>query len=313
MPQQMPAAAPQVPATSAAGAGAASGSTPLTPAVQPIDTYVSRATRIRAQIADATGDKRGKAQAEARDLCTKLMATTAAQVGVGWVVGASDDLMLVVSNCIGLALLPRNAQLHPPDAPQPPASQHVFAHGDIPWSKRWAWIGDPLRAVQEFGQHIGHPIVAIACDEKLAAEGVNVTVEKIIQPPAAETRMVGGANRDAVIDPERSERIREAQTISALHDIVELPSAASLSDVKPDPHRPNILYNEVTLAPAVSVEHHIATWKAFCEHQIAITEYALRRQDDLNGARNRASDYIYWAWNLAACDELEHINTGVTR
>jgi drug/metabolite transporter (DMT)-like permease len=38
-----------------------------------------------------------------------------------------------------------------------------------------------------------------------------------------------------VIDPERSEQIREAQTITALHDITELPGAASSSDVKPHP------------------------------------------------------------------------------
>ena len=287
-----PAAPPSAPvaATSGVSAGAI-GPPPMT-----------RAEVVRRNIAKATGDSRGRVASEARALCAALHAATRSRPELLWCVGARVNGLLVVSNNIGLGWLPVNVRLPRPDGSML-ASQHVFAHGEVPWQIRREWISHPVTAVKAWALHTGEPLVVVAGFEQAvgADDVINIEFHRItpdeLPPPPPAGQMIGGIERLEVVNPELAADSRD-KSIEAL--VSMLPSAVDPTAPAPDPAHTSDLWLNVTLSlnTELTTDHRIAAWHAFCEDQLAGAEDNLRHAATPDNARAAFSDHAYWRWNL---------------
>lgn len=266
---------------------------------------LSSRERRSAYVAAKTGDKVGKVASDARVLCGQLMATTRKRPGVQWVVGGSLDETLIVANNIGLGWMPSNARLYG----GPDQLMHAFVDGDIDLMVRRDWVGDPLRAVRECGALTGHPITMLAVDPYVSTEGVDLSAMSVeqaeIMPQNSGTDdMRGGRTRTGVVDPTFAQRINAEKEVAPIVRLM-LPGAGHESaDRKPSGKVTGALWNSVITDAMVSVDHHLKAWQRFCEDQLAVSSYELRRQEQVFAAKERAEDYAYWEWNLAVLGQL---------
>lgn len=273
--------------------------------VNAMPPMLSSRERRSAYVAAKTGDKVGKVASDARVLCGQLMATTRKRPGVQWVVGGSLDEVLIVANNIGLGWMPSNARLF--DGPE--KIMHAFVDGDIDLMVRRDWVGDPLRAVRECGALTGHPITMLAVDPYVSTDGVDLSAMSVeqaeIMPQNSGTDdMRGGRTRTGVVDPAFAQRINAEKEVAPIVRLM-LPGAGHESaDRKPSGKVTGALWNSVITDAMVSVDHHLRAWQRFCEDQLAVASYELRRQEQVFAAKERAEDYAYWEWNLGALGEL---------
>lgn len=273
--------------------------------VNAMPPMLSSRERRSAYVAAKTGDKVGKVASDARVLCGQLMATTRKRPGVQWVVGGSLDETLIVANNIGLGWMPSNARLYG----GPDQLMHAFVDGDIDLVVRRDWVGDPLRAVRECGALTGHPITMLAVDPYVSTEGVDLSAMSVeqaeIMPQNSGTDdMRGGRTRTGVVDPTFAQRINAEKEVAPIVRLM-LPGAGHESaDRKPSGKVTGALWNSVITDAMVSVDHHLKAWQRFCEDQLAVASYELRRQEQVFAAKERAEDYAYWEWNLAVLGQL---------
>ncbi len=276
--------------------------------VNAVPPMLSAREHRSAYVAARTGDRVGKLASDVRQLCGQLMATTRNRPGVQWVVGGSlsgADQVLIVANNIGLGWMPSNARLF--DGPE--NVMHAFVDGDIDLLVRRDWVGDPLRAVRECGRLTGHPITALAVDPYVNREGVDLSAMSVevadISPQNSGTDdMRGGRTRAGVVDPAFAKQIDDCKEVAPIVRLI-LPGAGHESaDRKPSNKVTSALWNSVITDAMVSVDHHLQAWQRFCEDQLAVAAYKLRRQEQVWEAKDRAEDYVYWEWNLAALGQL---------
>ena len=229
-----------------------------------------------------------------------------------WCVGARANGLLVVSNNIGLGWLPVNVRLPRPDGSML-ASQHVFAHGEVPWSIRREWIcasgdggGRPGRCTlvsrSSCWRASSRPSVQ---DDVNNVEFHRITPDELPPPPPA-GQMIGGIERLEVVNPELTADIRD-KSMEAL--VSMLPSAADPTAPAPDPAHTSDLWLNVTLSlnTELTTDHRIAAWHAFCEDQLVGAEDNLRHAETPDGARAAFSDHAYWWWNLEQLQQEQSV------
>lgn len=275
-------------------------------------------------MAKLTRNTHGEVSSEARRLVAALTAATRAKPGgVVWCIGCRRDDergdTLVVASNIGLAWLPARVGF------QIDRVHHVHADGQsIPWGMRRWWVGDPIRAITEFGRHTpGNPIsVLVGMAEVFAGHDLLGGVDReIVTPemlPDVTIGPIGAQDRLRMIDPalkddlfgrRDSQRSAAAPTATAL--VTRLPEGGSSAVfAKPDPQRSEQLWNAVVYASIaqagapsaggqrVPPDQHIDAWQAFCEDQLAVSAYRLRTAKSDDRAARHYADYVYWRWNL---------------
>lgn len=287
-PMTTPPAAPVNP--TGPGAGVSASASPIVP--------MTPAERVRANIARATGNTLGRIASDVRTLCAALHRATEKRQGLRWCVGGRSDGVLLVSNNIGLGWVPNDVKLPAPDGVLS-RGEHVFGHGDIPWSLRRDWVGHPVRAVRGYARATGSDVVALACyadafdPQSDDVNGVQFDVVSESQLPAVS--ILTGDDRLQTVDRALAAEIA-SESVAAL--VNQLPSAMGGDDSAPDPTLAAGLWLSVTTSMAVSTDAHLEAWTAFCANQLDASVYYLRRADTVKLARQLYADYAYWRWNL---------------
>jgi hypothetical protein len=302
-PPSPPVPAPNVPAL------------PPAPAVNPVGVPITQSERGRLQVIRTSRNVFGEIAALSRQLAAWLtVVTRRAHPDILWCVGGRGDdgehgQTLVVANNIGLTHLPPEVSFHLN------LVEHVHAAGaQIEWGIRRWWVGDPIRAVIQFGQRTpGKPVSVVAGVPALFAgrgDVVGVHVEAVTETPDDLRYKPGGpVDRLTLVDESAAATATAATDVNAL--IAKLPEAGDWSAGRePDPALSKALWGAVTSALAfqqapvdqpeqrIPPGQHIAAWRAFCQQQAAASAHRLRGATTLEAAARRYADWRYWTWNL---------------
>lgn len=295
-PMTTPPATPVTPA--GPGTGVSASASPVVP--------MTPAERVRANIARSTGNTLGRIASDARTLCAALHKATENRQGLRWCVGGRPDGVLLVSTNIGLGWVPNDVKLPAPDGVLS-RGQHVFGHGNVPWSLRRDWVGHPVRAVRGFARATGEDVVVLACfadafDPQFDdVHGVQFDVVTEAQLPTVS--ILTGDDRLQAVNRALADEIA-SEGVAAL--VTKLPSAMGDDDAAPDPAVAAGLWLSVTTSMDVSTDAHLEAWAAFCANQLAASAYYLRRADTVKLARQLYADYAYWRWNLEQLAQDAH-------
>lgn len=190
---------------------------------------------------------------------------------------------------------------------------HAFIDGaaEIDWVTRREWIGDPVRAVLEFGRRTaGEPVTILAGSPQLFAGRDDLAgipeVYPITEMPA--TGPTGYRDRLMIIDEALWEQLG-ALSVDAIRQDAGLTAASAMSGWSPDPERSKALWQSVVSAAVfqsadatagyrLPVDQHLEAWRAFCEDQVAVSEHRVRTVEDPEKVRQWFADFRYWRWNL---------------
>lgn len=190
---------------------------------------------------------------------------------------------------------------------------HAFIDGaaEIDWVTRREWIGDPVRAVLEFGRRTaGEPVTILAGSPQLFAGRDDLAgipeVYPITEMPA--TGPTGYRDRLMIIDEQLWEQLA-ALSVDAIRQDAGLTAASAMSGWSPDSERSKALWQSVVSAAVfqsadatagyrLPVDQHLEAWRAFCEDQVAVSEHRVRTVEDPEKVRQWFADFRYWRWNL---------------
>lgn len=268
--------------------------------------------RVTRDIKKVTRDAYGEASSTTRSWAAALMAATKKRwPEMLWCVGGRRDPVngstVVVANNIGLGFMPAGIAL------KQDVVYHAFIDGaaEIDWVTRREWIGDPVRAVLEFGRRTaGEPVTILAGSPQLFAGRDDLSgipeVYPITEMPA--TGPTGYRDRLMIIDEQLWEQLA-ALSVDVIRQDAGLTAASALSGWSPDSERTKALWQAVVSAAVfqsadatagyrLPVDQHLEAWRAFCEDQVAVSEHRVRTVEDPEKVRQWFADFHYWRWNL---------------